>query len=315
MNKIDRKFMFVLLSFVIVIGLIAITVSVCVNSKSKVTFSNGTSESSQVTKDTYIFPADLNTVTKDQLMQIDGIGEKTAQKIIDYRTKTGGYKNIEQLLNVDSIGDKTLEKLKKYLYVLNSTDRSSSIPDTDSKSSKPTKPTKPTKSTKSTTEKNIVNYPLDINFATYDELVTLPGIGEDKAKNIINHRQTKGYFYSIEEIMLVDGIGQKTFDEIKSKIIVDVKKLPPKQQTTTITSTTTAPVVTTVVTPLSSVNVNTATFEELMKIPGIKDYTAKAIIYHRNHDDCRFMKLEEVEAVLSVQKPNQFQTIKKYITV
>ncbi len=304
MNKIDKKFMFVLLSFVIVIGLIAITVSVCVNSKSKVTFANGTSisDSSQLTKDTYIFPADLNSVTKEQLMQIDGIGEKTAQKIIDYRIEAGEYKNIEQLLNVDSIGEKTLEKLKKYLYVLNSADNSSSTLDADSKSSKPT------------AEKNIVNYPLDINFATYDELVTLSGIGDDKAKRIVSYRQTKGYFYSIEEIMLVDGIGQKTFDGIKSKIIVDVKKLPPKQQTTTITSTTTAPAVTTEI-PLNSVNVNTATFEELMKIPGIKDYTAKAIINHRSHNDCEFKKIEEVYMVLSVEKTNQFQAIRKYLTV
>lgn len=304
MNKIDKKFMFVLLSFVIVIGLIAITVSVCVNSKSKVTFANGTSisDSSQLHEDTYIFPADLNTVTKEQLMQIDGIGEKTAQKIIDYRIAIGEYTSMEQLLNVDSIGEKTLEKLKKYLYVLNSTDNSSSTLHTDSKSSKPT------------TEKNIVNYPLDINFATYDEFVTLSGIGDDKAKKIINHRQTKGYFYSIEEIMLVDGIGQKTFDEIKSKIIVDIKKLPLKQQTTTITSTTTAPVVTTEI-PLNSVNVNIATFEELMKIPGIKDYTAKAIIYYRSHEGCMYESLLDVDMVLSVEKTNQFQAIRKYLTV
>ncbi len=305
MNKIDKKFMFVLLSFVIVIGLIAITVSVCVNSKSKVTFANGTSisDSSQLHEDTYIFPADLNTVTKEQLMQIDGIGEKTAQKIIDYRIAIGGYTSIGQLLNVDSIGEKTLEKLKKYLYVLNSADNSSSTSDSDGKSSKPT------------TEKNIVKYPLDINFATYDELVTLSGIGDDKAKNIISHRKAKGYFYSIEEIMLVDGIGQKTFDGIKSKIIVDVKKLPPKQQTTTITSTTTAPVITTVEIPLNSVNVNTATFEELMKIPGIKDYTAKAIIYYRSHEGCRYGSLLDVDMVLSVEKTNQFQAIRKYLTV
>ncbi len=304
MNKIDKKFMFVLLSFVIVIGLTAITVSVCVNSKSKVTFSNGTStsDSSHLPEDTYIFPADLNTVSKEQLMQIDGIGEKTAQKIIDYRTEIGMYTSMEQLLNVDSIGEKTLEKLKKYLYVLNSADNSSSTMDTESKSSKPT------------TEKNIVNYPLDINFATYSELVTLSGIGDDKAKNIISHRKAKGYFYSIEEIMLVDGIGQKTFDGIKSNIIVDVKKLPPKQQTTTITSTTTAPVVTTEI-PLNSVNVNTATFEELMKIPGIKDYTAKAIIYYRSHDGCRYESLLDVDMVLSVEKTNQFQAIRKYLTV
>ena len=306
MNKIDKKFMFVLLSFIIVIGLICITVSICVNSKSKVTFSNNTSlNSGQQSEVAYIFPVDLNKVTKEQLMQIDGIGEKTAQKIIEYRTQIGEYSTLEQLLNVDDIGDKTLEKLKKYLYVMNSSNSTLvTTANTDNKSKKPA------------TEIVSINYPLDINFASYNELLTLAGIGDDKAKKIIDYRSTKGYFYSIEEIMLVDGIGQKTFDEIKSKIKVDLNKLPQKSQsTTTVITENITPSVPSEEIPLNSINVNTATYEELMKIPGIKDYTAKAIVEHRSHEGCQYTSLSEVEMVLSVQKTNQFMIIKKYLTI
>ena len=57
----------------------------------------------------------INTATLSELMNIDGVGEKTAQKIIDYREKNGGFKNIEDIKNVDRIGDKTFEKMKEQI--------------------------------------------------------------------------------------------------------------------------------------------------------------------------------------------------------
>ncbi len=60
---------------------------------------------------------ELNTVTNAQLQTIPGIGPKTAQAIIDYRTTTGRYNNFNELLSVPRIGPKTLQKLKLYLYV------------------------------------------------------------------------------------------------------------------------------------------------------------------------------------------------------
>ncbi len=59
----------------------------------------------------------INTVSFDELLEIDGIGEVTAQKIIDYRVENNGFDELEQLKNVDGIGDKTFEMLSKYFYV------------------------------------------------------------------------------------------------------------------------------------------------------------------------------------------------------
>lgn len=63
------------------------------------------------------FPVDINSVTKEQLMEINGIGEVTANKIISYRSKIGVIYNMDILTDISGIGESTLSLLKEYLYV------------------------------------------------------------------------------------------------------------------------------------------------------------------------------------------------------
>lgn len=60
---------------------------------------------------------------------------------------------------------------------------------------------------------------IDINTCTIDELLTLPGIGESKANNIIEYRK-KNKFNTINDIMNVSGISESLFNKIKEYIKV-----------------------------------------------------------------------------------------------
>jgi len=61
---------------------------------------------------------------------------------------------------------------------------------------------------------------INLNTATKDELVALPGIGPAKAQAILDYRSAHGPFKSIEELKDVKGIGAKRFEKLKGDLTV-----------------------------------------------------------------------------------------------
>jgi competence protein ComEA len=59
----------------------------------------------------------LNTASAAQLETLPGVGKATAERILEYRQKNGGFKKVEDLMNVRGIGEKSFLKIKDRLTV------------------------------------------------------------------------------------------------------------------------------------------------------------------------------------------------------
>ncbi|WP_087971735.1 helix-hairpin-helix domain-containing protein [Oceanobacillus rekensis] len=68
------------------------------------------------------------------------------------------------------------------------------------------------------TADNTSNGKVKINYATQTEIETLSGIGPSKAQAIIQYREENGFFNTLEDLLQVSGIGQKTLENLQEEI-------------------------------------------------------------------------------------------------
>ena len=59
----------------------------------------------------------INTAGVNELIKLPGIGEKTAEKIIQLRNDRGKFKRLDELMDVRGIGEVKFNKIKKFLYI------------------------------------------------------------------------------------------------------------------------------------------------------------------------------------------------------
>ena len=57
----------------------------------------------------------INSASISELCTLPGIGESTAEKIIEYRNNYGGFNSLEELKNISGIGEKKYEKIKELI--------------------------------------------------------------------------------------------------------------------------------------------------------------------------------------------------------
>ncbi len=125
---------------------------------------------------------------------------------------------------------------------------------------------------------------ININNADIENLMKLPGIGNTKAKAIMDYRENIGEFKSLNELIKVKGIGEKTFEKIfpyleaindSTEITAFINSDSPKEIS-------------------GKININTASLSELISLPDIGEKRAQKIISYRektgNFDDIEDIK-------------------------
>ncbi|XP_048085196.1 LOW QUALITY PROTEIN: endonuclease/exonuclease/phosphatase family domain-containing protein 1 [Alosa alosa] len=115
---------------------------------------------------------------------------------------------------------------------------------------------------------------LNINTATEEELMTLPGVNRAVAQNIVEYRECIGGYKKVEDLALVSGIGATKLETIKLEICVSSKNGSSQHSPSSLRKDNEHLACT-------GMNVNTATAAQLMSIRGITEKIAKSIVDFR----------------------------------
>lgn len=62
-------------------------------------------------------PVDINSADVQELIELPGIGEKLAERILEYRAANGSFSNVDELLNVSGIGQQKLDAIRDLITV------------------------------------------------------------------------------------------------------------------------------------------------------------------------------------------------------
>lgn len=160
----------------------------------------------------------------------------SVDKVIDAINKAGGLKSDADTSNIN-LSKKLSNEMVVYIFTknelktTNKTTTSSAFITTKKNTTSTTKISDNTCHCETIEINNCINKDentpnneeeskVNINTATKEELMTLNGIGEAKANSIIEYREQKGLFSSIEDIINVTGISETIYDKIKDNIKV-----------------------------------------------------------------------------------------------
>ena len=190
--------------------------------------SASTSKSKSSSSDSSIsisFPISLNEITCEELTYIDGIGTKTAQKIIDYRNAIGYFTSRYQLLEINGIGESKMNTIMQYTFIenedLNYNQDSSvdneeyqeyDVPNDDYYNNEDNVPQD---------IQNSVEYPINLNTATLEELCSIPNVDTSIAQEILSLRDTIQYFSNPYELLYTDSISEDFLSQIIDYICVE----------------------------------------------------------------------------------------------
>ena len=225
----------------------------------------------------------INLADIKGLKELPGVGDKTAQAIIDYRSINGPYKTIEDVYKADPKSKKRFDKIIPYITV--SGGSATSLIADDSNAAPSTPAPIAVANSNAVAPTTIGGSRVNINTADEAALAAMPGMSATKAKAAVADRNANGPFQSCADLTRVKGIGQKTVDKLLDVCTTQGAGNP---SATVNPASNQIPVVAPKVAPSAptqvggAININTADEATLAAMPGMNATKAKAAIADRN---------------------------------
>lgn len=160
---------------------------------------------------------DPNRAPAVELDRLPGVGPTVAARIVEERERSGGFRTAADLDRVRGVGPATLRRMRPHLDL--------SRPPALTARSRPRDGDGPvpgggTRITAPAAVPGPGEGPIDLNRATARELERLHGIGPALATRIVALRREKGGFGSVEELLEVRGVGPKTLERFRDRVIL-----------------------------------------------------------------------------------------------
>ncbi|KAK3086845.1 hypothetical protein FSP39_024371 [Pinctada imbricata] len=157
---------------------------------------------------------------------------------------------------------------------------------------------------------------INVNYASEEEFMTLPGIDRTTARNIIEYRRTIGGFRKVEEVALVSGVGAAKLNSIRDELTVSISRQASlldrnSEENSVSGSKSDVSKSDTEKKGRSVINVNTANVFQLMEIKGIGQVLAENIVTYRDKKGA-FKSKEDLVKVKGIG-PNLLSAISPFV--
>lgn len=225
-----------------------------------------------------LFPFDPNAASEAELLRL-GIPPKAVQTLLKYRDKGGRFKEAAALQKIYTLPPAVYERIAPYVKIAPVDGAFAQKPQTYQNGTSPMK--RPDTRPKPTV--------LDINRAALESWMELPGIGEFRARQIINFREKLGGFLSIAQVGEIRMLPDSTFQQIKPFLALD--HTDPRK-----------------------INLNTASIEDLDAHPYCSRKQAEHIVRYREQHGA-YASVEDLTHIETLRDGAWLTKIKPYLGI
>lgn len=221
-----------------------------------------------------LFTFDPNTASEQDFLRL-GLPKWTVKSILNYRAKGGQFRKKEDFRKIYTLDEADYLRLESHIAIGSGEIAAAEAPRPQMYST----PT-PAYATK---------FSLDVNRASMEDWQRLPGIGEKRARQMVNFRESLGGFLSVEQVSEMYGLPDSVFQKIRPMLTFSgggVRQL----------------------------NLNSASVEDLEKHPYISGKQAKLIVAYREQHGA-FSSVDDLSKIAAVADKNWLEKVRPYLTV